>query len=148
MKPIKRLTLGIASLAVFTSIAYSTSFAASNTDSQVTAREVEVQTARTSVANYIEAIEKQDEDEIVKWVKDTRFKSEEEQKSEYKEMFKNDPFDKVVISGVKKVDDNMIVSLKLIRKGSGKRQFLDLPVIKEDGKWKILVTGVETKEEE
>lgn len=152
MKSIKRLALGVASLAVTASVWCATLSEAATTEPPKTIVEsqtamIEVQKAKKSITNYIDAIEKRDVDEIVKWVKDTRFTSVEQQKREYKEMFDNDPFGKAIVTDVKKVDDNnMIVSLKLIRKGSGKPQSLDLPIIKEDGQWKLLITGVETRE--
>lgn len=139
MKSTKYLTFGVTALAIATStIWYTPSSEAAIPESQA---------AQQSVINYIQAVEKQDANEIVKWVKDTRFDSLEQQKKEYKEMFRNDPFEKVKVTNIKEVDDNnMIVSIKMFRKGSGKPQVLDLPVVKEDGKWKLLITGVETKE--
>lgn len=149
MKSFKYLALGVTSLAVVTSpIWYTPSSEASSiksVKSQVATSDL--QKAKNAVTNYIHAAEKQDVNEMMKWVKDTRFNSIEEQKREYKQMFQNDPFEKIKITGIKKVDDkNMIVSLKMIRKDNGKPQSLDLPVIKENGKWKLLITGVETKE--
>lgn len=138
MKSIKRLTFGVTALAIAASTMWYTSSEAAMPESQV---------AKQAVINYIQAAEKQDANEIMKWVKDTRFESLEQQKNEYKEMFRNDPFEKVQVTRIKEVDENnMIVSLKMIRKGKGKTQSLDLPVIKEDGNWKLLITGVETRE--
>ncbi|MFC5447502.1 hypothetical protein [Paenibacillus aestuarii] len=140
MKTIKLVTLGAAAIAVIASAIW---FSAPSSEAAIP----DVQAAKQSVTNYIDAIEKHDVNELIKWVKDSRFNSLEEQKTAYATMFSNDPFEKAVITTVKKVDDNnLIVSLKLIRKGNGKSQTLDLPLIKDNGSWKLYITGVETKE--
>lgn len=104
---------------------------------------VDEQIARTSVQNYITAIENQDVNEIVKWVKDTRFNSLEQQKKQYLEMFQNNPFTGARIAQLNKVDDNKVnVTIELIRSESQQIEQIKLPVVKDtDNHWRLLVDG-------
>ncbi|MCM3342432.1 hypothetical protein M3650_28350 [Paenibacillus sp. MER TA 81-3] len=133
-----KITLGLTTLAIILSVSMSSVSKASIPD---------IQEAKNTVENYIEAIESKNVDEIMKWVKDTRFDSPAQQRSQYFTMFSNDPFSNASMINIQKINNNtMSVSIELDRKSNKESEIIQLPVIKEDGKWKLLVAGVETKE--
>ncbi|MEX1029081.1 MAG: hypothetical protein WDZ91_03420 [Paenibacillaceae bacterium] len=107
------------------------------------------QEAKKAVQNYINGIKNHDVEEILEWVVDTRFRSEVEQRKKYQELFEHSSIgiSKTKIERIEKVDENtMNVLLELSRKGSGKIHIIELPVIKSDNKWRLLITGLGVKE--
>lgn len=133
-----KITLGLTTLAVFLSVSMSSVSKASIPD---------IQEAKISVENYIEAIENRNIDEIMNWVKDTRFNSPAQQRSQYLSMFSTDPFSNPKIINIQKIDrSTMIASIELVRKENNNSEIVKLPVIKENGSWKLLINGVETRE--
>jgi dsRNA-specific ribonuclease len=141
MKRFKSAILVGAAVAVFLSAGW---FLTTRTEASMNEQTL----AYDSVNNYLRAIyERKDVNEIVKWVKDTRFSSIEQQKKEYAEMLKTDPFESAKVIGTQLVNENTFnVIVQLKRKNSDEIETVTLPVIKENGAWKSLITGVETRE--
>jgi len=141
MKRFKGAILVGAAVAVFLSAGW---FLTTRTEASMNEQTL----AYDSVNNYLRAIyERKDVNEIVKWVKDTRFSSIEQQKKEYAEMLKTDPFESAKVIGTQLVNENTFnVIVQLKRKNSDEIETVTLPVIKENGAWKSLITGVETRE--
>ena len=141
MKRFKSAILVGAAVAVFLSAGW---FLTTRTEASMNEQTL----AYDSVNNYLRAIyERKDVNEIVKWVKDTRFSSIEQQKKEYAEMLETDPFESAKVIGTQLVNENTFnVIVQLKRKNSDEIETVTLPVIKENGAWKSLITGVETRE--
>lgn len=105
----------------------------------------ELELAKQAVNNYIEATQKGDVYEAIKWVSDSRFDSIDDQISQYKESINTDPFSNVSIEKiVKDSNSSFTVNLKMIRKENGEVNNVSLPVVNINGTWKLLIDGQET----
>ncbi|WP_427051835.1 hypothetical protein [Paenibacillus sp. TC-CSREp1] len=104
----------------------------------------ELELAKQSVENYIQAISNKDSEELIKWVDDKRFSSTQEQKNQYEALFKGDDFSSYEILDLNKDGDTYVVTLKLNRNNGNESNTLNLPVVKNDNIWKLVVDGKET----
>ena len=142
MKNVKHATFGVVAVSIIAaSIWFST---------QTQAAQPEEVMAKQAVKNYIAAIEDRNISEILKWVKDTRYQSKAQQIEDYNKLFTTSPFDnsKTKIINLQKVNEKLYkVQIEITRKKGGRQDQLELPIVKdEDNRWKLLVTGVETRE--
>uniref|UniRef100_A9U7N8 Predicted protein n=1 Tax=Physcomitrium patens TaxID=3218 RepID=A9U7N8_PHYPA len=96
--------------------------------------------AEQAVNSYVTAIQQGNIDEAIKWVIDTRFSSTEEQKKSYEE--NNDLFSKVTVEVVSDPENNSFAAkIDLTRRDDGTINEVSLPVIQQDGAWKVLLNG-------
>lgn len=108
--------------------------------STVASQDVE-QEVQQAVTGYINAVKTGNVDEAVKYVHDTRFPNVEATKAQYKNLFKESPMSHAEIVSIVEVDDTHAqVTIKAKTKLSGTQE-VTLPVVKEDGQWKVLITG-------
>lgn len=105
----------------------------------------QLELARQSVSNYIDAVYSGDITEAVKWVVDTRFDSQEEQIEQYNNALTSDPFSNAsIVNVVPDSDNSFIVNLDLTRKETGEINNISLPIIEHEGTWKLYLNGQET----
>ncbi|MDU7472318.1 MAG: DUF4878 domain-containing protein [Paenibacillus macerans] len=100
------------------------------------------------VTSYIKAIEDKNVDAVINLVKDTRYSSLQDLKQEYENMISDNVFIDIKAGNVKTVNEsNAEVQLVAQRNDGLNETDITLPLIKEDGNWKILITGQETSRE-
>ncbi|WP_248929668.1 hypothetical protein [Paenibacillus hamazuiensis] len=141
MKIVKRGFTGIATLAlIFSTLVIS--------PQKTNASETDVQLAKSTVNSYIKAVEKQDPEEMVKWVIDKRFTSSEQQKSEYNVILRNNEFNDAKLENIKKTGETIKATISLKRKNDGRVESVELPVVKDmDSTWKLVIGDVSTRDE-
>ncbi|WP_268626239.1 hypothetical protein [Paenibacillus alvei] len=101
--------------------------------------------AERSVSNYIKAVQTGDIIEATKWVIDSRFKAIDEQIAEYQDSLSTNPFSKVYLESiVPNSDSSFTAILNLVRKDSNELNKISLPVVNDNGEWKLLIEGTET----
>lgn len=103
--------------------------------------------AKQSVKNYISAVEKKDVNEMVQWVTDVRV-SPDKQKLLYNQILNNNPFSDSKLIDFKQNGEKWIANIALNRKDDTQTtEVVSIPVIKDNGKWKLLIEGVSTRDE-
>jgi Putative lumazine-binding len=128
-KKLAALTLASAVIAV--GVFASTSNASSEAEKE----------ARFVINKYMDAVKNGDVEGIAKYAKDTRFANMEEAKKEYKDLVKQNPVKKAEILNVKQVDENNMVATVRFTQNHVEDAEIQLPMVKENGDWKIVVTG-------
>ena len=101
--------------------------------------------AKFVINKYLDAVKKGDVEEFAKYAKDTRFTNMEEAKKEYKDIVKQNPVKKAEVLEVKQVDENNMVAKVRFSQVNVVDAEVQLPMIKENGDWKIVITGQNVK---
>ncbi|MCU6796528.1 hypothetical protein OB236_30825 [Paenibacillus sp. WQ 127069] len=102
---------------------------------------------KQSVKNYISAVEKKDVNEMVQWVTDIRV-SPDKQKLLYNQVLNNNPFSDSKLIDFKQDGEKWIANIALNRKDDTQTtEVVSIHLIKDNGKWKLLIEGVSTRNE-
>lgn len=119
----------------------SVTLADSPQDKDISANEV--------VSKYIKAINEKKIESITDLVIDTRYSSQEDLQRDYKGMVNDNVYTEIEVKDISTIDDsNAIVHLVAERNDGLKATDIDLPLVKNNGDWKILITGQETSRED
>lgn len=97
--------------------------------------------AKFAITQYMNAVKKGDVETMAKYAKDTRYANIDEAKKDYKEIVKQNPVTKADILDVKKIDENNMLVKILLSQNHVENAEVELPMVKENGDWKIVITG-------
>jgi hypothetical protein len=98
--------------------------------------------AHEVVTQYLDAVKSRNVDEMIKHVKDTRFPVEELRKR-YLEIHQENPVHTVELVELSKVSEtHLLAKIRFTSNISGD-QVIELPVVKENGEWKVVIGQVD-----
>lgn len=106
-----------------------------------TASQDDEQLATRSVQEYLNGYENDDIDTMLKYVIDTRVSNKAQLREEYEQRIKQEDRDRVKFISIRKGDgDQYVATLELSSKDFNPTP-IQIPVVKDKGRWKIFVDG-------
>jgi hypothetical protein len=110
-------------------------------DTGIYAKQSPEEEAKSTVTKYLDAVTSGDVEQILKYVEDKRYDDDARQKEEYSKMVTNSPVSKAEILSIQQVNESeMEATIKFVEKNN-KNYEISLPVQKENGQWKVIVTS-------
>lgn len=118
-------------------------FASVNTYASTTAEEE----AKNAVTQYLQSVQVGDVEGMMEYTKDLRFPDEAQKRDSYELLaLDTDAVRDLEVLSLNTIDSaNMLLRIKFTSKYSGPHE-LELPVIKENGHWKVVVGGEQRSE--
>ncbi|PWK14311.1 DUF4878 domain-containing protein [Tumebacillus permanentifrigoris] len=103
------------------------------------------QEAKQAVKQYVDGLKTGNVDKIMQYSKDVRFKNDAERKQLYSNLTNEQDVLKAEVVSVKLVDDSHATFELHAKLKSAGIQDVTLPVVKEDGTWKVVIEDIDLK---